>query len=142
MLNYFYRVARPFVLLQEIELALRGLIETCVSESQLRECVERALRKKYEGRGEPPWQLRDMTFDEYRNIVSAKGNWEFFEGVLGRNRELVASKLEQVRKIRNDIFHFRDSVSVVDHQTLAAARNWLFDKALALRARDRTEPSI
>ncbi|MGE3834542.1 MAG: CBS domain-containing protein [Acidimicrobiia bacterium] len=137
VLNYFYRIARPFVLLQEIELALRGLIEACVSEAELAQCIDRALRKKYEGRGDPPERLREMTFEDYRSIVSAKDNWHFFDGVLGRNRELVASKLEQIRRIRNDVFHFRDPVSVIDHETLAGTRYWLFDKATALRARRR-----
>jgi hypothetical protein len=135
VLNYFYRIARPFVLLQEIELALRALIEVSVSDAELGQCIEHALSKKYEGRGELPAQLRDMTFEEYRSIVSAKENWGFFDGVLGRNRELVASKLEQIRRIRNDVFHFRDPVSVFDYETLAAARYWLFDKVMALRDR-------
>lgn len=139
VLNYFYGIARPFVLLQEIELALRGLIDACVTEPELQQCIDRALRSKYQPR-QPPARLHDMTFEDYRTIVSAKDNWRFFEGVLGRHRAVVESKLEQVRRIRNDVFHFRDSVSVIDHETLAATRYWLFDKALSLR--DRDEPEI
>lgn len=136
VLNYFYRIARPYVLLQEIELALRALIDACVTEVELRQCIDRALRKKYEAqKREPPSRLRDMTFEDYRSIVGAKDNWDFFKGVLGQNRELAASKLEQVRRIRNDVFHFRDPVSVVDHETLAAARHWLFDKARSMQER-------
>lgn len=139
VLNYFYRIARPFVLLQEIELALRALIDACITEVELRQCIDRALRKKYELQNrEPPTRLGDMTFEDYRSIVAAKDNWEFFKGTLGQNRELVASKLEQVRRIRNDVFHFRDSVSVVDHETLAAARHWLFDKARSMEERIQT----
>ncbi len=129
VLNYFYRVARPFVLLQEIELALRSLIDACVSDAQLQECVERALGKKYESDNRVlPSRLDEMTFEEYRTIISARGNWKHFDGVLGRSRELVASKLERIREIRNHVFHFRGQISVIDHQTLVATRNWLFDK--------------
>lgn len=138
--NYFYRIARPFVLLQEIELSLRDLIDACVTEPELEQCVDRALRKKYESsKQEPPTQLRNMTFEDYRSIVAAKDNWSFFKGVLGQSRELVASKLEQVRRIRNDVFHFRDSVSVADHETLAATRYWLFDKAQSMRVQDEKQ---
>jgi CBS domain-containing protein len=134
VLVYFYRVARPFVLLQEIELALRTLIEACVSPEELNECVQRALSKKYERDKRPlPSGLSNMTFEDYRTIVSAKDNWSHFNGVLGRSRELVASKLERVRTIRNDVFHFRESLSVIDYETLAATRNWLFDKDHSLR---------
>jgi glucan biosynthesis protein len=111
-----------------------------VTEPELEQCVDRALRKKYESsKQEPPTQLRNMTFEDYRSIVAAKDNWSFFKGVLGQSRELVASKLEQVRRIRNDVFHFRDPVSVADHETLTATRYWLFDKAQSMRVRDEKQ---
>jgi CBS domain-containing protein len=142
VLSYFYRIARPYVLLQEIELGLRNLIDQCVTEAELEQCIDRALTKQYEGRKKkPPTRLRDMTFEDYRSIIASKDNWEFFRGALGQNRELVSSKLEQVRRIRNDVFHFRDPVSVLDHETLAATRYWLFDKARSMRERDRREPT-
>jgi len=138
VLKYFYRIAGPYVLLQEIELALRNLIQSCVSGPEHDVCIERALRKKYDNaKRELPARLDEMTFEDYRSIVTAKDNWNFFCGVLGRNRDLVAAKLEQIRRIRNEVFHFRsDSISVMDHQTLAAARDWLFDKATRLRDRE------
>lgn len=40
VLHYFYRVARPFILLQEIELALRSLIELCAPGPKLKECID------------------------------------------------------------------------------------------------------
>lgn len=133
-LNYFARVARPFVLLQEIELSLRALIGACVSDEQLHECVERALRSRYEHAGRPlPLQLTDMTLEDYRTLITARNNWQYFDGSIGRNRDLVASKLERLVKIRNSVFHFREPISVGDHQTLAGMRNWLLDKARSLR---------
>lgn len=141
VLSYFYRVARPYILLQEIELGLRNVINMCVTEAELQQCIDRALARQYEGRNKkPPTRLGDMTFEDYRSIIASRENWEFFCGALGRNRELVSSKLEQVRRIRNDIFHFRDPVSVIDHETLAATRYWLFDKARSMRERHCGEP--
>jgi CBS domain-containing protein len=132
-LNYFARVARPFVLLQEIELSLRALIGACVSGEQLDGCIERALKSKYEHASRPlPRELTNMTLEDYRTLVTARSNWEFFEGSIGRNRDLVANKLERIVKIRNSVFHFREPVSVADHQTLAGMRNWLLDKARSL----------
>jgi hypothetical protein len=142
VLNYFYRIAKPYVLLQEIELALRNLIEACVSEEQLEQCIASALHKKYVGsRDGLPTRLRDMSLEDYRSIVAARENWEFFKGVLGHSRELVANKLEKVGRIRNNVFHFREPVSVDDHQTLAATRQWIFDKALIFRDRVSREQS-
>jgi CBS domain-containing protein len=131
-LNYFSRLARPFVLLQEIELALRSLIDACVNQVELQHCVDRALSKKYQDRV-PPSTLHEMTMEELRSIVTTKDNWAYFDGVLGSNRDLVSSKLEKIRKIRNDVFHFRKPTSIRDHETLVATRNWLFDKDRTLR---------
>ena len=69
-----------------------------------------------------------MTLEDYRSIVTSKQNWSLFEGILGRNRALVSAKLEGIRRIRNDVFHFRPDISVLDYQTLANAREWLLDK--------------
>ncbi len=140
VLKYFYRVARPFVLLQEIELSLRNLIEACISSAELETCIDRALRGKYESmKKEPPKTLSDMTFEDYRSIVTAKPNWEFFRGILGANRDLAAAKLEQIRKIRNDVFHFRDATSVRDYQALATNRDWLFEKTAAFHEQRKKE---
>jgi CBS domain-containing protein len=135
VLNYFDRVARPFVLLQEIELSLRALLRGCLTDAELKACAEHALRSKYGGdASRVPSRLEDMSFEEYRTITSAKENWPLFEGVLGRSRELVASKLSRVRDIRNSIFHFREPVSVFDHETLTTTRNWLLDKTRTRKA--------
>jgi CBS domain-containing protein len=131
VLRYFYRVAKPYVLIQEIELAIRGLISACVQGVELERCIRFALASKYErqtDRRPVPSRLEEMTFEDLRTIITAKDNWPLFEGVLGRNRLLVASKLEAIRELRNKVFHFRDDLSVTDFQNLVAERTWLLDK--------------
>lgn len=129
VLRYFYKVARPYILLQEIELALRNLIELCAPDEKLNECIDRALAKSYEARKwTVPTNLSEMSFEDYRTIITCSGNWPVFEGLLGHNRELVSAKLERLREIRNDVFHFRADISLVDHQHLATSRDWLLGK--------------
>jgi hypothetical protein len=130
VLRYFYKIARPFVLIGEIELALRALISVCAPGDKLKECINRSIAKVYNSKKQQvPLDLVNMTFEDYRTIVGARDNWPLFEGILGRNRELVMSKLETIRKIRNDVFHFKSDVSVLDHENLSVARDWLLDKA-------------
>lgn len=47
-LRYFYRVASPYVMLYEVELAVRALIRDSVDDEVLRLCIDRSLRKHYE----------------------------------------------------------------------------------------------
>ena len=129
VLRYFYRVARPFILLQEIELALRNLIEICAPGEKLIECINRALAKSCQARGwTVPTDLKEMSFEDYRTILTCTTNWPLFEGLLGHNRDLVSAKLERLREIRNAVFHFRTDISLLDHQTLATSREWLLGK--------------
>lgn len=129
ILRYFYRVARPFILLQEIELALRNLIEIYAPGEKLTECIDRALAKAFQAKNRPvPTDLKEMSFEDYRTIVTCSANWPLFEGVLGHNRDLVSAKLERLREIRNAVFHFRADISLLDHQHLATSRDWLLGK--------------
>lgn len=130
VLRYFYRVARPFILLQEIELALRALIAISAPGDELNVCTRRALNKKYESlRQGIPLVVEEMSFDDYRSIITNKDNWPLFEGTMGKNRLLIAGKLERIRDLRNTVFHFKEELSVLDYQTLVAERDWLLTKA-------------
>ena len=127
-LNYFRRVAQPYVLLQEIELGLRSLIDACVSDVQLQECINRALSKLYESKKDPlPSSLDKMSFEDYSTMITARDNWEHFEWIFGKNKQLLITRLQLVRTIRNQVMHFRE-ISVNDHQSLVSTRNWLLGK--------------
>jgi predicted transcriptional regulator len=139
VLRYLYSVANAFVLIEEIELALRSLIRAAApGEDLLRSCIENALSGKYKDR-EVPQRLEDMTFDEYVALLRDGRNWLRFEPVFGGTRERVRSKLEPVRDLRNDVFHFRRELSVEDHERLATCRAWLLRCVRKLQAQGRGE---
>jgi CBS domain-containing protein len=141
VLRYFYRVARPYILLQEIELALRALITGCAPANELERCAKRALERKYEGgRTSVPTALEDMSFDDYRSVITNRDNWPLFEGTLGKNRLLIAGKLERIRDLRNTVFHFRDELRALDYETLVAERDWLLNKARRASGRRKVAP--
>jgi CBS domain-containing protein len=139
LLNYFYKVARPFVLVGEIELAIRALIQSCTNSDEIKACAKRALSHYYSKMGRDyPTDVTEMSFDDYCRIVGSSGNWPTFEGVLGRNRQVVTAKLTRVRDIRNAVFHFRKDVTSSEYDDLASAREWLLDKVLTLQRRRRS----
>jgi hypothetical protein len=116
------------VLVSEIELALRALIRLALSEAEITVAASRSLATAYKGEENVPATLEDMTFDNYRSLISHGENWPALEPVLGGTRARTSGKLKDVGEIRNDLFHFRRELTLRDHQTLAAHRDWLLSK--------------
>ncbi|MFH1085481.1 MAG: hypothetical protein V1772_06940, partial [Chloroflexota bacterium] len=145
IVDYLDGIARPFVLLEEIELSLRRLIRVCVDDEGLRECLTNSLAQLYgETVGEKG--LADLTFDNYATIICDGRNWKRFEpvfGATGYQRKETKRRLDAVREMRNIAFHFRRDLTVEERQQLAEHRAWLETKARAYegeRAARQPEP--
>lgn len=134
-LKYLYRVASPFVLLSEIELSLRSLIASAVTDDQLAECIENSLAKLFEGKALPT-QLSEMTFDNYRALIDHGKNWDLFRPIFGGIRTRTAAKLKQIRDLRNDVFHFKRELNDEDRQNLQGLRDWILIKAKSAKSRN------
>lgn len=135
VLRYLHSVANAFVLIEEIELTLRTLIRAATSgPGTFQTCVERALSQKYEER-ELPTTPEDLTFDEYIALLRDGRNWPHFEPIFGGTRERIRARLEPIRGLRNDIFHFRRELSVEDHERLTTCRDWALRCVRKLEAR-------
>jgi predicted transcriptional regulator len=135
ILKYLYNVASPFVLIAEIELSLRALIRLAVDSDQLRTCAQTSLNHYPEDL--LPTELEDMTFGDYVGLIGDGRNWNFFEPILKGDRARTRAKLEQVRDLRNDVFHFRREITAKDYETLASLRQWMLRKSTAAEARQK-----
>lgn len=133
ILRYLYGVASPFVLIAEIELALRALIQMAVDSETLAKCSSECLKDKYQD--QPPTRLEDMTFNDYVQIIGDGRNWDHFKPFMGGNRVRTRARLEQIRDLRNVIFHFKHRITTEEYETLAAGRDWMLLKARAAEAR-------
>lgn len=136
VLRYLYGVANHYVLIAEIELALRALIAIAVQGELLTECAKRSLSSKYE-EGHIPTSLSNMEFNDYIQLVGHGENWKLFASVFGGMRETTRAKLEEIRDLRNDIFHFRRELTWEDHETLVQHRDWMLLKARKADARQK-----
>jgi len=133
VLTYLHRIASPFVMLAEIEMSLRRIIEACVDEAALRECAVNSLAEKYPP-ARMPASLSDMSFGDYVQILGAKQNWPRFEQALGAGewmRRETVSRLTEVRDLRNEVFHFKRALDESGHAALLWGRDWLEMKARA-----------
>ena len=135
VLRYLYSVANDFVLIEEIEVTVRALIWEAIPDTEMfSDCVAATLSWKYQD-GKLPQRLEEMTFDEYIGLLRDGRNWQYFQPVFGGTRDRVRGKLEPIRDLRNDVFHFRRELSAEDHQQLSACRDWLFRCSRKIRAR-------
>lgn len=133
VLRYLYRLARPFVLIAEIELSLRALIRHAVSEEMLAECAQTSLTTCYKPERLPK-SLEEMTFHDYIQIVCDGRHWRLFEPIFKGNRTRTRAKFETMNEIRNSVFHLRE-ITVENYETLAASRDWMLMRSRAAEAR-------
>ncbi len=130
-LSYFYRVASPYVMLCEIELAIRELIRKSVTQEELIDCIGKALKNHYETtNGKVPMCLEEMTLFDYVMILRREDTWQKFSRAFGGNRHFAYAQLEPLPNLRNDIFHFRKSLSEDDFTKLKDARDWLLKRVI------------
>ncbi len=138
-LRYLHRVASPFVMVSEIELALRALIRIALSPEQIPAAARRVLSSAYGGEDNVPILLEDMTFDNYQTLVAHGETWKDLEPVFGGTRTRASGKLKEVGGIRNDLFHFKREITLQDNETLALHRDWLLNKVKQAGSHRRRE---
>ena len=84
ILRYLYAVASPFVLLAEIELALRALMQLAVDPETLAACAKECIKDRPQD--QVPTRLEDMTFNDYVQIIGDGRAWDHFQTFMGGNR--------------------------------------------------------
>jgi CBS domain-containing protein len=125
VLRHLYRASQRFVLLNEIEIGLRELIRTSVDDTGLAVCIQNCVARG--ARAMRP-RLEDMVFSNYTAIITDMENWPRFAKVFGGIREVVYTKLESIRKLRNDIFHFKRPLTNGDHRQLIGFSAWIISR--------------
>lgn len=134
VLRYLYSVARPYVLVAEIELAVRALIELSTSQNELADCAARSLRGKYSD-DTVPLALEDMSFHDYVQIIGDGRNWKHFQPVFGGLRNITRTRLRAASDLRNTVFHFKGELSIQDYEKLSEVREWTLMRVQTAGAR-------
>ncbi|WP_338597132.1 CBS domain-containing protein [Saccharopolyspora sp. SCSIO 74807] len=132
--RFLWHRTRPFMLLQDIELAIRGLMRSTCAANELADCVTAGLASDAPQVGNG---LEDLTLSELFSVLLHGPNFgRFFRLAFGANRELVRTTLVPVQEIRNKVFHFRDEISAEELQQLSDVARWLRRKTM-IRGGDR-----
>jgi len=137
-LKYFYDVSTPYILLREIELAIRELIRNSVNEVELKECIERTSKDYYQQKNQPiPTCLEELTFYDYLMILRFKGTWDKFSAAFGENPNIVYTKLEPLPELRNQVFHFKKEITIKEYEKMRDVRDWLLKRIKKFEARKK-----
>jgi predicted transcriptional regulator len=94
----FQQLAEPFILLREIELHIRRLLQGKITLTDLDAVASP------EGVGRKPKSISDLTFGEYVRLFQHPDIWAKL--TLKIDKACLTDQLEEVRQIRNDVMHF------------------------------------
>ena len=136
VVQYLYEVTSPFLLISDIERALRALIKWAIDEGRFVECANARLRANMR-RLAIPITVLEMEFGDYVDLIGNGENWKYFVPVFGGMREIVRAKLEDIRDLRNDVFHFRRDLSSDERGKLLEYREWVLVKARKVDAQSK-----
>ena len=94
----FEEISRPFILISYIENHLRSLLQANFTVEEL------AAAKDPSDTERTISSVSNMSFGEYVRLLSDPGNWNKLN--LKLDRKTIVSRLEEVRRIRNEVMHF------------------------------------
>jgi CBS domain-containing protein len=137
ILRYLYGVTSPFVVIAEVELAVRALMTWSASTVQLQDCIKKSLSQRYQP-DDLPKGVDDLTFSDYASVMGYDENWKtHFKDTFGSTRADVRAKLERVAEIRNFLFHFRREITLDEFEELTLVRDWLLRRSKLIQNRQR-----
>lgn len=124
---YLWKIAQPFSLIHDIEMATRQLTLGCLRDEEtlddaLVNCDMNRLRGK---------QVDELTLGQVVRLVTHDDNASYFSPGFGKNLSLAKSKMTSTVQVRNRAFHFSSEIDDEDLATLADTKIWL-DRRLSL----------
>jgi hypothetical protein len=125
VLEALYALTSAYLLLQEIELAIRRIVDIALTPEQFAACVDRTLGQFYKPEAIPKTSS-ELTFGDYVMVFRNGDNWRLLQPVIGSTRELVAGRLEPANTLRNEALHFKRALTSEERLQLIELREWLF----------------
>ncbi|MEA4991702.1 hypothetical protein SDC9_28500 [bioreactor metagenome] len=123
----FFNMTEPFLLLDQIENQIRRMLNGKILEEDIKR-----LRTE-QGKGCPE-SIDDLNFGEYILLLQREKNWTNVG--LPIDKDLFLKKLDEIRKIRNDVMHFDpDGISSGQLEELRKIVN-LINKIFSMKKRE------
>ena len=126
LVKRLWQIAGPYILAQEIELALRQIIhKTLPPTPEYEEIILRPFRNQDDK--EHLKKVEDMDLSELTSVITTNVNWPYFSQVFG-NKALFTARIKLITQLRNKIMHHTGELSGTEYDQLSNFRNQLLDK--------------
>lgn len=115
----FIALAEPFLILEQIENHIRAWLDGCFTVEQLKATLDPSDTKR------EVEVISDLTFGEYVRLLEKPEHWQTLN--LSLDRSTFTNRLDEVRRIRNDVMHFDpDGISESDLDTLRETSQFFY----------------
>jgi CBS domain-containing protein len=121
---YFRDLSEDLIVVEKIESELREYIRYAFPENAVDNALHNAFKNNPRFQDSLGKSVDDLTLFEYMQVILADENWSKFEGVF-EPKNMFRSYMENVRKIRNQLAHFRGKLDQNQKKTLLAAKTWI-----------------
>jgi len=121
--HFLKRQVEPFLMIGEIEENLRDIFaQSFDDEGNLQIHIDWTFadRTRYDDYT-PPSKLEEFSFNDYHTFISK--NTAHLPERISEDQEYILWIIDEVRKNRNDLFHFRETVDDIDRDLLEVAHN-------------------
>jgi len=130
LLHYLRDSIEPFLMIEDIEIAIRTLLQEAFPDD-----LDTELQNFYQNKDiRTPEGLTDCSFGHYPQFMCQ--NWPQFESYFEENGDFVRRLINEVGDIRNQIFHFRTERHNpdVDDALLDFAHSYFADRTTRLQS--------
>jgi hypothetical protein len=94
----FRQLGEPFLLLGEVENYIRRMIQDKYTQDELKAACNPSEKER------EIQSISDLTLGEYLRLIENPDKWNKLNVLI--DRELFIKKLDEIRRIRNDVMHF------------------------------------
>lgn len=115
----FISLAEPFWILEQIENHIRSLLDGKFSIEALKQAANEGDKERQVE------SVEDLTFGEYIRLLENPNHWETVS--IDMDRPTFVKRLDDVRRIRNDVMHFHpDGISDGDIEVLRETNKFFY----------------
>lgn len=119
--EHLWRIAQPFSMIHDIELAIKQLASQCVQAgANLEDALATCSMQRFTGK-----PISEYTMGQIVRLITHESNMEYFYPGFGKNKNLARSRMKAAVDLRNRVFHFSGEVGSDDLEALSETKFWL-----------------